>query len=319
MSLFIGSLELNDKIMVAPMAGVTDRPFRLMIRKFSKALLFTEMISANSITRAHKKTLKMSQTYEDEQPIAAQIVGGNPKVMAEAAKICEQNGASIIDINLGCPVKKLINNNSGAFLMQNPEKIGDIVAAVRNAVSIPVSVKIRSGWNADSINADVVAAIAESQGADMVVVHGRTREQFYSGKVNLDIIAKVKTKINIPVIGNGDIYSSKDAIEMIEKTNCSGVMIGRGILGRPWIVSQISNAIEHTCQDEEMSNNFKKSLVLEHYDKILNYYGIRNGIKIARKHIGWYSKSIKDSTDFRQRFNVVNDLDIAKNMINNFF
>ncbi|MGD9638434.1 MAG: tRNA dihydrouridine synthase DusB [Alphaproteobacteria bacterium] len=321
MSLFIGSLELNDKIMVAPMAGVTDRPFRIMVRKFSKALLFTEMIAANSIVRSHKKTINRAKTYQDEYPIAVQIVGNDPETIAEAAKMSEASGASLIDINMGCPVRKLITNISGAALMKDAARVGAIVKAARNAINIPLTVKIRSGWDEKNINAPEIAHIAESEGADAVIVHGRTREQMYSGIANLDVIAAVKNKLSIPVIGNGDIYSSQDAMNMISKTNCNGVMIGRGILGRPWAVSDISKALNEgeLFAKPEFSNEEKRKIVLEHYDEILQYYGIRNGIKIARKHICWYSRNFKNATEFRERFNLITSLDIAKNMINEFF
>ena len=319
MSFVIGSLKLNDKIMVAPMAGVTDKPFRFIVRKFSDCLLWSEMISANSLIRSHKTTMRMAEVYQDEKPIAVQIVGNDPFVIAKACQIAEDKGACLIDINMGCPVKKLISNISGAALMKEPKMVAQIVKEAKKAISVPLSVKIRAGWDNNNLNAPEIANIAESEGADMIIVHGRTRDQLYAGEVNLDIIAKVKANVTIPVVGNGDIFYPEDALKMMTKTSCDAVMIGRGILGRPWAASYISNAINGIKDEQIEDNKLKKQIVLEHYNKILNYYGERNGIKIARKHICWYSKTIKNGAEFRKHFNVINDLDIAKNMIKEFF
>jgi tRNA-dihydrouridine synthase B len=308
-------IKISNSFISAPLSGVTDYPFRMMIRKFSKnALIFSEMISADLILQKHIKTLKMFIPDEFEKPIGVQIVGNNPQKMPEAAKICQDKGAAVIDINMGCPVKKLISNQSGAALMTNINLAAEIINRTAEAVSIPVTVKFRAGWDENNINAVEFAIMAQEQGAAAVTVHGRTRSQLYSGKVNFDIIAEVKNNLKIPVIGNGDVVDKLSAQNMQKYTNCDAIMIGRGLMGRPWLLQEL------------FDNNFippdlieLEKIIFEHYDAMCNYYGTYVALRVARKHIGWYIKGLKKAKEFREIFNQITDVDKAKKAICNLF
>ncbi len=308
-------IKFNNPFISAPLSGVTDYPFRMMIRKFSKnALIFSEMISADLILQKHIKTLKMFAPDDLEKPIGVQIVGNNPQKMADAAKICQDKGAAVIDINMGCPVKKLINNQSGAALMMNVNLAAQIINKTAEAVSTPVTVKFRAGWDENNINAVEFAIMAQEQGAAAVTVHGRTRSQLYSGKVNLDIIAKVKNNLKIPVIGNGDVVDKLSAQNMQKCTNCDAIMVGRGLMGRPWLLQELFD------NDFIPPDLIKlEKIILEHYDAMCHYYGTYVALRVARKHIGWYIKRLKKVKDFRENFNQITDVDKAKKAICNLF
>ena len=296
-------------LFLAPMAGITDKPFRQMVRKFGKQTLFTEMVGVESLLRSHPVTKKMMQVA-DEENIVVQLVGPDAVHVAQAAKIAEDMGIRAIDINMGCPVKKLISNYSGAKLMLEPERAADIVNTVSNAVNIPVSVKMRLGWDEKRQNAIEFARLMFQSGASRLTVHGRTKDQGYSGQADWQAIAEVKRAVSIPVIANGDIVDRESALSAESITGADGLMIGRGALGRPWILSEIE-----TGKKPEFD---LADLVLEHLDLMLDYYGL-HGLKVARKHIAWYAKGKKGLAEFCQKVYVETDLKKVKLMIKDFF
>ena len=296
-------------LFLAPMAGITDKPFRQMVRKFGTHTLFTEMIGVESLLRSHPVTRKMMQVA-DEDNVVVQLVGPDARHLAQAAKMVEDIGVKAIDINMGCPVKKLISNYSGAKLMLEPERAADIVNAVSNAVQIPVSVKMRLGWDEKRENAVEFSKLLEQSGAQRLTVHGRTKDQGYAGVADWYKIATVKQSISIPVIANGDITDRNSALQAQDITGADGLMVGRGALGKPWILSEIE-----TGKRPEFN---LADLVLEHLDLMLGYYGI-HGLKVARKHIAWYAKGKKGLAPFCQQVYAESDLKRVKQMIKTFF
>lgn len=296
-------------LFLAPMAGVTDKPFRQIMRKFGSQTLFTEMVGVESLLRSHPVTQKMIQVA-DEENIVVQLVGPDAKHLAQAAKMAENMGIKAIDINMGCPVKKLISNYSGAKLMLEPERAADIVNTVSNTVSIPVSAKMRLGWDEKRQNAVEFAKLMEQSGAKRLTVHGRTKDQGYAGQANWTKIAEVKQSVQIPVIANGDIVDRTSAEQALNVTGADGLMIGRGALGRPWILSEIETGIKPRVHLSD--------LVLEHLDLMIEYYGL-HGLKVARKHIAWYAKGKKGLAQFCQKVYVETDLQKVKQMIKDFF
>ena len=296
-------------LFLAPMAGITDKPFRQMVRKFGTHTLFTEMIGVESLLRSHPVTRKMMQVA-DEDNVVVQLVGPDAQHLAQVAKMVEDIGVKAIDINMGCPVKKLISNYSGAKLMLEPERAADIVNAVSNAVQIPVSVKMRLGWDEKRENAVEFSKLLEQSGAQRLTVHGRTKDQGYAGVADWYKIATVKQSISIPVIANGDITDRNSALQAQDITGADGLMVGRGALGKPWILSEIE-----TGKRPEFN---LADLVLEHLDLMLDYYGI-HGLKVARKHIAWYAKGKKGLAPFCQQVYAESDLKRVKQMIKTFF
>ena len=301
-TLKIGNVELNNNIFLAPMAGITDRPFRIINKeKSNPGLVFTEMISSKAIHYKDEKTKMLANVLNEIPPIAIQIFGSEPEIMAETAKELSKI-ADIIDINMGCPAPKVVKNGDGSKLLLNLDLVSEIVKQVVSATTIPVTVKLRKGWNNDNIVAVEAAKIIENAGASAITIHGRTREEYYSGKVDLDIIKKVKEVVDIPVIGNGDIKTAKDALKMFEYTNVDGIMLGRATLGNPWIIKQIKDELEgkETCLPtlDEKLDTIKKHIDLEIEEK-----GEYVGIREMRKHISWYIKSLKDSSRIREKIN----------------
>lgn len=297
----IGNVEIKGIAALAPMAGVADRAFRELCVDFGAAYVVGEMVSAKGITYNNDKSRELLELSEKERPAAIQLFGYEPEVMAKAAETALEYKPDIIDINMGCPAPKIALNGSGSALMKDPELCGKIVSAIKKAVDIPVTVKIRKGWDKNSINAVEVAKICEQAGADAITVHGRTREQQYMPPADWDIIRQVKKAVQIPVIGNGDITSAELAAKMIEETNCDMVMIGRGALGNPWIFQEISMLINHDRPSLPVSNAERISVLLRHIQKLCEYKGEYNGMREARKHAAWYFKGVHGAAALRRQ------------------
>lgn len=295
----IGNIKFENIAFLAPMAGIADRAFRELCCKYGAAYTVTEMVSAKGLTMGDKKSGELL-TIGNERPCAAQIFGDDPEIMAQAAVKCLEYKPEAIDINMGCPAPKIAGNGSGASLMRNPMLAYEITKAVAGAVDIPVTVKIRKGWDDDSVNAVELAQLAEKAGAKAVAVHARTRQQMYSGKVDYDIIKQVKQSVAIPVIGNGDVVDEQSAAIMLEKTNCDAIMIGRGALGNPWIFSQI-NAYLNECRVlPEPTITAKMAVMLSHIEKIIEYKGEYTAMREARHHAGYYTKGMRGGAMLRR-------------------
>lgn len=296
----IKDVEFENNIFLAPMAGIADRAFRELCINYGAGYTVSEMVSSKGLTMGDKKSGELLTLGEIENPAGVQIFGDNPEIMAQAAKMCIKYHPNIIDINMGCPAPKIAMNGGGASLMKNPLLAGEIIKAVRNAVDIPVTVKIRKGWDDENITAVELAKIAEKNGAAAITVHGRTRMQMYSGKVDYDIIAKVKKAVDIPVIANGDIVDEQSAAIMFEKTNCDAIMIGRGALGNPWIFRRI-NAYLNECRVlPDVSISEKMVVMLKHIQKIIEYKGEYTAMREARHHAAYYTKGIRGGAALRK-------------------
>lgn len=297
----IGNVSLENNLFLAPMAGVTDMPFRLLCREQGCGLVYTEMVSAKGMHYDDSKSFALTEINPSERPAAVQIFGSDPDIMSEIAKKLDDMDVDIIDINMGCPTPKITKNGEGSALMKKPELAAEIISAVACSANKPVTVKIRKGWDDGSINAVEIATIAEKNGASAVAVHGRTREQFYSGKADWDIIKRVKQSVSIPVIGNGDIVTPYDAVRMLEMTGCDAVMIGRGAQGNPWIFSRILHFIKTGKILPEASIEERVSTAIRHMNMLIELKGEYTGINEMRKHIAWYLKGIKNSAAMRDR------------------
>ncbi len=295
----LGNIEIQGKAVLAPMAGVTDRAFRELCMGFGAAYCTSEMASAKALTMSDKKTAELLAISENERPMALQLFGYEPETIAAAAKIAAQYHPAAIDINMGCPAPKIANNHSGSALMKDPDLCGRIVEAAVKATDLPVTVKIRKGWDAHSVNAVEVAKICEAAGASMIAVHGRTREQMYAPPADWDIIAQVKRAVRIPVIGNGDIYSALDAMKMMEQTGCDLVMVGRGALGNPWIFREINSQYERSCPVSPPGIYERITVMHRHIQKLCEYKGERVGMREARKHTAWYMKGLRGAARLR--------------------
>ena len=296
----IKDIEFENNIFLAPMAGIADRAFRELCINYGAGYTVTEMVSSKGLTMGDKKSKELLTLGEIENPAGAQIFGDDPEIMAQAAKKCLEFHPDIIDINMGCPAPKIAMNGGGASLMKNPKLAGEIVKAVSDAVDIPVTVKIRKGWDDESITAVELAQIAEKNGASAITVHGRTRMQMYSGKVDYDIIAKVKKAVDIPVIANGDITDEQSAAIMLEKTNADANMIGRGALGNPWIFRRINAYLSECRVLPDVSINEKMAVMLKHIQKIIEYKGEYTAMREARHHAAYYTKGIRGGAALRK-------------------
>ncbi len=299
----IGNVKLENNIFLAPMAGVTDKAFRLIVKPFGPALMYTEMVSGKGLFYNSKKTAALLATEENERPVAVQIFGHEPEIMAKIAKEALGDGAVIVDINMGCPAPKIVNNGDGSALMKNPKLAGAVIKAVKNAVDVPVTVKFRAGWDKASINAPEFAKVAQECGADAITVHGRTREQFYSGKADLDVIKAVCDAVSIPVIGNGDITDGKSAEHMINYTGCDGIMIGRAAEGNPWIFKEVLHYLETGETLSLPTIEERLSVALSHLDLLVKFKGERRGVLEGRKHMAWYFKGVKGGAILREAIN----------------
>ena len=305
MKLEIGKVTLENNLILAPMAGVTDLPFRLLCKEQGAGLLCTEMVSAKAIHFKNKNTESLMQILPEERPVSLQLFGSDPDLMAEIAGQIEERPFDILDINMGCPVPKVVNNGEGSALMKNPALAGEIVRKVSGAVKKPVTVKIRKGFTEDSVNAVEMAKILEDAGAAAIAVHGRTREQYYSGTADWDIIRQVKEAVSIPVIGNGDVDSPEQAIRLKEETGCDGIMIGRGSRGNPWIFSRIQAFLEGNPLPDPPGMEEVKKMILRHARLQLQYKGEYTGMREMRKHVAWYTAGMPHSAAIRRRVNEV--------------
>ena len=300
-NLVIGNINIKGNLVLGPMAGVTDLPFRLICKEYGADLLYTEMISAKGIQYNNKNTECLLSIEETERPVAVQLFGSDPYILSESAKKIESRNFDLLDINMGCPVPKVVNNGEGSALMKDPKLVEQIVSSVSRAISKPVTVKIRKGFDDDTINAVEIAKIAESSGAAAIAIHGRTRMQYYSGSADWDIIRQVKEAVSIPVIGNGDVFNIKDAIKLTKKTGCDGIMIGRGAKGNPWIFSQIKTYFAKGTIMDSPSIEEVINMILYHAKLAIKYKGEHTAMHQMRKHISWYISGYPNSNKLKSK------------------
>ena len=311
----IGNVELENRYILGPMAGVTDLPFRLLCREQGAGLLCMEMVSAKAIYYNNRNTESLLEIHPDERPVSLQLFGSDPKIMSEMAKRIEERPFAILDVNMGCPVPKVVKNGEGSALMKNPKLVYEIVSALVKAIDKPVTVKIRKGFDDDHVNAVEIAKIIEEAGAAAVAVHGRTREQYYSGKADWNIIRQVKEAVSIPVIGNGDVTSPQKADELVRQTGCDGVMIARGAQGNPWIFSELTQWEETGELPLRPDKDEIRKMMLRHARLQLEYKGEFSGIREMRKHVAWYTKGLKGAARLREKVNAVESLEELENLL----
>ncbi len=315
----ITDLGFKSNVFLAPMAGITDLPMRKLVSSLGLGNMVSEMVAINALQRKNPKSYRIADVRSEPYPVVVQLVGGEPDLFVEAAKLIEELGAYSIDVNMGCPVKKIVNNHSGSALMKDTKAAAEIVSALVKNTKLMVSVKFRKGWDNNSVNAVEFAKMCEDNGAKYVTVHGRTRSEFYSGIADWDIIASVKQALKIPVIGNGDITSPETAKKMFEHTKADGIMIGRAALGNPWLISQIHNYLETGVEPEKISVKQVKDILLTHIKELVSYYGETMAVQISRKYVCWYSKNLYEAKRFREAYTKINDFNEAIAEIHRYF
>ncbi len=312
---------LPKQVFLAPMAGITDKPMRRMVHAKSggDVALISEMVAINALSRKNAKTYRIADVRDEPYPVIVQLVGADEVLFADAAQLAAELGAAGIDINMGCPVRKIITGGAGSALMKNPEQAAKIIKSVKNAVKLPVSVKFRKGWDNNSVNATDFAKMCEASGAEFITVHGRTRAQGYSGTADWNIIKEVKSAVKIPVVGNGDVTSPQSAAEMIKQTGCDGVMIGRAALGAPWLTGEIAKYLKTGSLPQKQPAQEVKNTLLKHISLLTEYYGEKLALALSRKYVCWYSKNFRDAKCFRENYMKINDYQAAVAEINAYF
>ncbi len=315
----IGPVRIASPVILAPMTGVTDLPFRRAVKRYGAGLTVSEMIASQAMVRETRQSMQNALWDPVEEPVSLQLAGCEPQVMAEAARLNEQRGAAIIDINMGCPVKKVVNGDAGSALMRDLPLAAAIIEATVEAVKVPVTLKMRMGWDHSSLNAPELARIAEGLGVRMITVHGRTRCQMYKGSADWSFIASVKQAVAVPVIVNGDICSIDEAREALAQSGADGVMIGRGAYGRPWLLAQTMAELGEGTQRTDPSLDEQLDVILEQYDAMQSLYGRHTGVNLARKHLGWYTRGLPGSAEFRNRVNSQDDPAVVVSMLRDFY
>lgn len=315
----IGTVKIENRLALGPMAGVTDLPFRLLCAEQNAGLLSMEMVSAKAISFHNKNTIRLLEIAEEEHPVSLQLFGSDPDIISEMAKYIEERPFDILDINMGCPVPKITGNGEGSALMKNPKLVGEIVSKTVKAIQKPVTVKIRKGFDEEHVNAVEIAKIIEDSGAAAVTVHGRTREQFYSGKADWDIIRQVKEAVRIPVIGNGDVVSPETAEKMMEETGCDAVMVGRAARGNPWIFREISHYLDTGERLPRPDRQEIRKMILRHAELQTAYCGEETAMREMRKHVAWYTAGLPNSARLRGRVNEITSLAELERLLDTYF